>query len=192
MTSADRDVVARQRGHGGVVAGRRAAPLRFAVAAVVIAVAGLPAAAEEASLGVSDAYATTAYPGAPTGAIYLVLHNLGLPDDRLTGVSSPAAASVTLHSTSEAGDGVMRMRGVEDGLPLPRDGELTLSPGGLHIMAMGLTAPWVIGDEVPLTLTFASGATLEVIAKVAPAGAGGHDRGTQGHAEDAVPAASGN
>ena len=39
---------------------------------------------------------------------------------------------------------------------------VTLAPGGLHLMLMGLKAPLVEGETVPVTLTFANAGTVEI------------------------------
>jgi len=136
---------------------------------VALAAATLAAPAlAEATLGIDDARATVAYPGAPTGAAYFTLRNDGQPDDRLVGVTTDAAGSVMLHSNTETADGVMQMRPLADGMPLPDGGEIVFSPGGNHVMFMGLTPPWNDGDTIVFTLVFASGATLDVQAVVGP------------------------
>ena len=70
---------------------------------------------------------------------------------RLTGGSSPAAASVEVHEMTMDG-GVMRMRAIH-ALPLPAGQAVTLKPGSYHVMLMGLKAPVTAGDTVPVTLT---------------------------------------
>jgi copper(I)-binding protein len=37
---------------------------------------------------------------------------------------------------------------------VPAGATVTLAPGGLHLMFMGLTAPFVEGESVPVTLKF--------------------------------------
>ena len=69
---------------------------------------------------------------------------------RLVEVRSPAAKSVEMHTMSMQGD-VMRMRQI-DGLVLPAGGAVDLSPGGYHLMLVGLVRPLKEGDSVPLTL----------------------------------------
>jgi copper(I)-binding protein len=51
--------------------------------------------------------------------------------------------------------GVMRMRPVEGGLPIPAHGEIKLDPSGDHLMFIGLKRPFKAGEHVPVTLTFA-------------------------------------
>ena len=69
--------------------------------------------------------------------------------DVLLGVTI-AGADASLHETSEAG-GISRMRPVAS-VPLPPGGNITMKPGGIHIMIMGLGA--VESKTVPMKLRF--------------------------------------
>lgn len=60
----------------------------------------------------------------------------------------------------------MRMRQVEGGIELPAGGQVELKPGGYHVMLIGLTRDLNAGEKFPVTLQFASGATLTVEAEV--------------------------
>ena len=111
---------------------------------------------------VQDAYARSASPSAKTGAAFLTLMNHSTRADRLLSASSPAAARVELHTHIDAGDGVMQMRRVEAGFPLAAHGTLTLSRGGDHVMMMGLTRPFVQGEDITLTLTFEQAGAMTV------------------------------
>ncbi|QMW22540.1 copper chaperone PCu(A)C [Sandaracinobacteroides saxicola] len=96
------------------------------------------------------------------GAGYLVLRG-GAKDDRLVKVTSPLAGRIELHTMSMEG-GIMRMAQV-DGYALPGGGLLTLAPGGNHLMLFDLKAGAKPGAKIPLTLAFASGAKLELMAE---------------------------
>lgn len=113
---------------------------------------------------IEDAYARASRPGAPTGAMFMTIHNDGEADDRLIGVQSPVAQMVELHTHIEE-DGVMRMRPVEDGFEIPAGGVHALERGGDHVMLMGLTEPFNDGATLPLTLIFerAGAITFEVV-----------------------------
>lgn len=118
--------------------------------ALLLATAATPALAEGPA--VRDAYAVAPYPGAATGAAYLVIDNTG-PADRLLSAASPAASHVMLHQSVEQ-DGVMTMEQASEGFDLPEGGALALEPGGLHVMLMGLAEPLEDGATLPLVLTF--------------------------------------
>ena len=59
-------------------------------------------------------------------------------DDRLIAAQAAIAQRVEIHSMEMDG-GVMRMRAVDGGLAIAAGDSVTLAPGGLHIMLMGLT-----------------------------------------------------
>lgn len=102
---------------------------------------------------VEEAYARASRPGAPTGAMFMAIHNSGDQADRLIGAASPAAQVVELHTHIED-NGVMRMRALEGGIEIPAEGVHMLERGGDHVMLMGLTQPFEDGATVPLVLTF--------------------------------------
>ena len=43
---------------------------------------------------------------------------------------------------------------------------VTLEPRGLHVMFMGLAAPWKAGDEIPATLVFETAGAVPIVFKV--------------------------
>ena len=100
-----------------------------------------------------DPYARASRPGAPTGAIFMSIENTGTLADRLMTAESPAATVVQIHAHVEEG-GIMKMREVEAGIPIPAGGTHTLARGGDHVMLMGVTQELVDGATVPLTLVF--------------------------------------
>ncbi|MFM1892226.1 MAG: hypothetical protein RLZ44_1303 [Pseudomonadota bacterium] len=129
-------------------------------------------AAEE--VAVHDAYARAVPPVVPNSAAFMTLHNAGTADHTLVSASSPAAATVELH-THINDNGVMRMRPVEGGIAVPAGGSTELQPGGLHVMLIGLHQPLVEGDQVELELTFEDGSTQLLTAPVRKVMAGGMD-----------------
>ncbi len=144
--------------------------MRFLPAAAVLgaflSVAGAQAAGD---VTVSNPWARASAGAATTGAAYVTLTG-GAHDDTLVGVSAPVANTVQVHESSTVG-GVMQMRQVKGGLPVPAGKTVTLHPGGYHIMMMGLHAPLVAGQSFPLTLTFAHAAPVTVSVTVKPIGA---------------------
>jgi copper(I)-binding protein len=69
----------------------------------------------------------------------------------------------------------MRMRPVAD-IPVPANGSVTLQPGGLHLMLIGLTQPLAVGQSVPVTLRFerAGEVTIQLAVQAAGARQPGH------------------
>jgi copper(I)-binding protein len=144
-----------------------------AVTAILLTVAAAISFArgEEAVSGtlvVTRAWARATPPGASVGAAYLTIENRGRNDERLVGITSPAAPSVVIHETVEEA-GVARMRPL-DAPVIPAGQTLAMQPGGIHIMLMGLSAPLKEGERLPLTLTFGSAGALTVEAEIAPIG----------------------
>ena len=100
-----------------------------------------------------DAWARATPPGAGNAAGYLTIHNHGGDEDRLTGARIDIADSVEIHRSTEE-DGMARMEQMSDGLTVPADGMVSLSPGGYHLMFLGLEKELVKGDSHELTLIF--------------------------------------
>ncbi len=113
----------------------------------------LSTAAWAEDIAIEDAYARVSRPGAPTGAIFMVIQNSGNADDILVAAASPIAKRVELH-THIMEDDVMRMRPIEGGIKVAAKGTHALERGGDHVMLMGLTELLEDGMRVELTLTF--------------------------------------
>lgn len=103
--------------------------------------------------------------GGANSAIYMKISNSGQQADRLVSAKADVANSIELHETIMEGD-VMKMQPVAGGIEVPAGGSVELKPGGLHVMLIGLTKDLNVGDKFPVTLEFASGATLQVEAEV--------------------------
>lgn len=121
------------------------------VAGAAALVLAMPAWAE---ITVSDAYARSAMATARTGAAFMVIENTGAEDDLLVSATSDAADRVELHTHVDAGNGVMQMREVEEGLVIPAGAAHALQRGGDHVMFLGLTRPFLQGETVTVTLSF--------------------------------------
>lgn len=138
------------------------------LAAVVAALAACSpgekaATAVASTVEVSGALCRPTPAGRRTTGCYLTLTSAS--DDRLMGITSTLAGRVQIHE-SRMESNMMMMHEVEGGLALPAGQAVELKPGGNHIMLLGVTEPLEAGDTVPLTLTFASAAPLEVSAAV--------------------------
>lgn len=103
--------------------------------------------------------------GGANSAVFMALANSGATADRLVAAQADVSNAVEIHETTMEGD-VMRMRQVEGGIELPAGGQVELKPGGYHVMLIGLTRDLNAGEKFPVTLQFASGATLTVEAEV--------------------------
>lgn len=114
------------------------------------------------SVTVKDAWVKAADSG--MSAAFGELTNTGTQDVTIVSASTTASSMIELHETVENESGTMIMRAKDGGFVIPAGGELSLAPGGNHIMLMDLTAPMKAGDEVVFTLTFSDDSTLELTA----------------------------
>jgi copper(I)-binding protein len=140
--------------------------------------------AAHAEVTVSDAWARATVPGQSGSGAFMTLQSS--TGGKLLAARSPAAEHVEVHEMAMQ-DGVMKMREVKS-VELPAGQAVQLSPGGHHIMLMGLKSQLKAGSQVPLTLTVEEGGktrTLDVSATVRPLGAaanhGAHDHSGHGH-----------
>ncbi len=177
----------------GLRPGGRAAVIRGVrgwapAAGLVLAVAAGPVPAPEAApdrrgavsldearalgIWVRDLWVRPPPAGAGPAAAYFVLENRSPHPLRLVGAASPAAAATELHEVVEDAGGVMRMRPLAAGLPVPPGGTEVLRPGGPHVMLIGLRQVLTPETPVPLTLRFADGLRITARAAVRPAVAG--------------------
>lgn len=134
-------------------------------------------------LEISGPFTRATLPGAKVGGGFLTILNKGETADRLVSASSPAAKDVQLHEMKMEGE-VMQMRQLENGIEIPAGSTVTLQPGGLHIMFMGLNGAFVQGQTVPVTLTFEKAGTVEVTLAVEAVGADAPaDHGAMQHSD---------
>jgi hypothetical protein len=149
--------------------------LPAAMAAVLMASPAV-AAVHDYSLGalkIADASSRPTPPGAPTAAGYLTITNTGRAPDQLVGGDSPLAGKVEIHQMSMT-SGIMRMRVVPGGLPIPAGQTVRLEPGGYHLMLIGPKRAFRIGDSIPVTLRFQRAGTVRIdldVQALSPAGA---------------------
>lgn len=154
---------------------RRMAEIGIALAltmAALLFVAWAAWAEAAGDVGVASAWARPTIGQGKATTAYMTITNAGETDDTLLGATSRKAERVELHQSKMSDDGIMRMRPVEDGLPIPAGGEVELAPGGYHMMVMGLGASLAEGGELPLTLEFAKSGQVEIAVPVRK-GAGG-------------------
>jgi copper(I)-binding protein len=118
--------------------------------------------------------------GSKVGAGYMVIRNTGSEADRLITAETPAARRVEMHATSMK-DGVMSMRQISGGIAIAPGKDVTLAPGGQHMMFIDLKAPLKRGDKIPMTLRFEKAGKVDVELDVQAVGAGapgaGHGSG---------------
>jgi periplasmic copper chaperone A len=140
---------------------------------MIVLVAGLAlaaaAAAQTGQVQVENPWARATPGKATIGAAYLTLRSPA--GDRLVSASTPVAGKAELH-TMEMSGMVMKMRPVA-GIDIPAGRPVSLAPGGLHIMLVGLKKPLRAGQSFPLTLNFAKAGSQTVEVAVEKVGAAG-------------------
>lgn len=143
-------------------------PARLGVALLALAALAGPALAD-GPVSVTGAWARAGAPAAKAGAAFLTVTNAGSAPDRLVAARTPIAEKAELH-THLMDNGVMKMRAV-DAIDVAPGAPVTLKPGGLHVMLMGLKQPLTEGSRFPVTLTFdkAGAVTVEVTVQGAAA-----------------------
>ena len=137
------------------------------VAAFVLSIAtssGGVAAAADYKLGpldISQPWARATPKGARTGAAYMTVTNTGNAVQRLSCLSSDAAAQCQIHEMI-MDRGVMKMRPVAGELEIKPAQTVTLKPGGYHLMLEDLKEPLQQGKVIELILKDDTGATVQV------------------------------
>lgn len=147
-------------------------------AALALLAAGAATAHEFKSgpIEVVHPWARATPPAAKVGGGYAEIRNDGSEPDRLISVTAEVAGRVEIHEMGLK-DGVMTMRPVEDGVPVPANGSAALAPGGFHLMMMDLKQPLKAGESFAGTMTFEKAGTIAVTFEVAPIGATGAGTG---------------
>lgn len=122
-------------------------------------------AAKAGDIEIIDPWARSAAMEGGNSAIYMTLKNTSGTADRLVGVSGDAADAIEIHETT-MDNGVMQMHPIEGGLEVPANGSVQLKPGSYHVMLIGLTKVLKAGDSVTVSLSFESGASVDLTVPV--------------------------
>jgi len=164
---------------GAARAPRRPAPARLAAAVRAAAVAcvllvggtALAGCAQKAaaapSLQLGTAYVLVPSAGGTTEA-YLVIQNKGSAD-RLTSARTSVGGRVIFRAPVRPGDTTMKT--VPD-IRIPANALLRLSPDSSHLLITG-AGPMKDGTQITLTLVFAQGGAMSVVADVTNPASGG-------------------
>jgi copper(I)-binding protein len=158
------------------------APIGLSLAAALIALATFSATAQEYKAGditIEKPWSRATPKGSSVAVGYFVVHNHGAAADKLTGGAADFAAGVTLHQMS-SDNGVMQMRDLPDGLDVPPNGEVKLTPGGYHVMFTGLKRPLKKGENLQVTFTFAHAGNVLVTFEIGGVGAAAPDDSMNG------------
>ncbi len=140
---------------------------RFALTGAMLLALSSPSFAGD--IAVEGVWARASAGMARAGAAFMTIKNSG-ETDKLVAAKADVSKRVELHTHLHE-DGVMKMRQVEN--IEAAKGMTMLKPGGLHVMFMGLNAPFKAGTNFPLTLVFEKAGEIKVDVKVRKAGAMG-------------------
>ncbi len=99
-------------------------------------------------------------------AAFMSLVNPGDANVSLTGASTSVAMMCQVHEMVKGSDGKAVMQEAKNGVVIPAGSHAHLTPGGFHVMIMGLKQALPVGSEVTLELTFSNGTTKTVVAPV--------------------------
>lgn len=137
--------------------------------------------AAAAGLMAMDPFAFETAASAKAGGAYISVMSHG-DADRLLDVTSPVAKRVEIHTHIKDSD-VMRMRKIDGPLLVTADKPIKMSPGGIHVMLMGLNNPLDAGTTIPVTLVFEKAGEMivdvPVIKRSTKAGHSGHSGHSQ-------------
>jgi copper(I)-binding protein len=122
---------------------------------------GLTVWAASPSLRVEGAWTRPSLGKTNVSAAYMNIVNGG-EADTLNSARSELVEAIEVHQTTMRDDGVMQMRKVEGGLPVPARGTLSFAPGGTHLMLVGLKQTLEEGKDLPMTLEFARAGAIDV------------------------------
>ncbi len=124
-------------------------PLPALLAALTFAVG-----AQAADVKIENAWVRATVPGQKVAGAFMDI--TAARDMELVAGATPVAQSVELHFMRMDG-GTMEMRELKS-IKLPKGKTVSLAPGGLHAMLIGLKAPLKAGASVPLSLTVSDAA----------------------------------
>lgn len=126
------------------------------------------AAAAGMGLMVENPWIREAPPTAKAVGGFMVVHNHGSQERALVAAESPAFNEVQLHRTEMHGEMAKMVQ--QSRVALAAGGSVNFEPGGLHIMLMGPKQVLKAGDQVPVSLRFENGETMQVTFEVRAAG----------------------
>ena len=133
-------------------------------ACMILTLAPVPAASEEAGVSVRDAWIRETPPGMSVMAGYMALRNNTSRPQVLVAASSSGFESVVVHRTVIK-DGMAGMVHAPQ-IELTPNASLTFAPGGFHLMLMHPKRTLRAGDPVVINLEFRGGLVLPVAFQV--------------------------
>lgn len=121
--------------------------------------------ADRVDLVVTDSWGRPSPASAANAAFYMNIRNTGRTLDSLERAEIDICDDTQLHETNIDDDGVMSMAHIME-IDIPGGETVSLEPGGLHVMCLGLKSPLEAGEEIPIKLSFAETGELQVQAEI--------------------------
>lgn len=115
--------------------------------------------AAPASVEVRTGHVRAPVPGQTVAAAFMTLYNATDKPLQLVAIKGDVAQKLELHGHTDD-NGVMKMRRLES-IALPPRTEVTLAPGGMHLMLIGLRQPLTENQKVTFRLVLGDGSEVE-------------------------------
>jgi periplasmic copper chaperone A len=145
-----------------------------ALAAAFFVSSGLGALAKDfiaGAIAIEHPWSRATPSGAEVASGYCTVKNMGDSPDRLVSATAEIAGHTGIHQMSMMSDGIMQMRELTDGLPIPAKGSVKLEPSSYHLMFEDLKRPLKDGETFSATLTFEKAGKVDVTFDVKGLGA---------------------
>lgn len=112
------------------------------------------------TIEVFQPWARASAPGAPSAG-FLIIKNNSDVDDTLINVTGDFGKRLELHRTIND-EGTMKMIHQKDGIIIPAHGQVEFKPGGYHLMFMGLSKAFEVGETYQVELHFERAGVIPV------------------------------
>jgi copper(I)-binding protein len=126
--------------------------------------------AADTTISIDNAWSRATPKGVEVAVDFATIKNNSDQAERLVSATTEIAGKTQIHQMTMEG-GVMKMREVTDGLPVPANTEVVLKPGSYHLMLMDVKQPLKEGDHFSGTLTFEKAGPITVVFEVKSIGA---------------------
>jgi copper(I)-binding protein len=136
---------------------------RFFLLLLLFVVACSPVKITTGILDVKDAWARPSVKDG-NGAAYFIVENGTEIDDQLMSANSSVASAVELHFTKMEDDHMSMHQ--QHGVSIPAGEAVQFSPGGLHVMLVGLKDELKVGQTFDIILVFENAGEKKVIVTV--------------------------
>lgn len=135
--------------------------------------------APKTGIEIQEAYAYATPLKNPAAAVFMIVHNHGVDNDRLLDVKFETAGRTELHTMTMDND-IMKMRKV-DGYDVGSHKTLSLNPMGHHVMVFDRQSDWNEGDVIQAKAVFENAGVVTIPVKIVARGAKPSTQGDDVH-----------